>query len=420
MKISLFSQAAYRQLPGDFEQRHTSCVSTPYSLTRPEFVYDSYRDYLDELLHAARLGFDGVSVTEHAQSSYDMVPNPNLIASALAYATELEDLPVAIYPLGRSLGKTREPLRVAEEYAMIDVISGGRLIAGFPIGLSYDASMNNGVPPIDMRRQFDENLALIVRAWTEPEPFPWNGAFSKYQSVNIWPRPLQAPRPPVFMPGSGTPRTMRFTLEQDFGFNYFGWFGQRVTGRRVFDRFWEMADSLGYEANPYRVGFMQTIAIAETDAKARRDYAEHLEYFFRKGLGSIPAEYMDLPGATDINGVRALVKDPGDLGIFAELKHATFDDLVSYGSVVIGSPETVRDTLVEFCRENRVGNILAMLGFGSLPRELVMQNITLFATEVAPALRSIWADSGFEHHWWPERLGGKPSGQPLDRSSTVA
>ncbi len=172
MKISLFSQAAYRQLPGDFEQRHHSCVSTPYSLTTPEHVYDSYRDYLDELMHAARMGFDALSVTEHGQSSYDMIPNPNLIASALAYATEAEGLEVAIYPLGRSLGKTREPLRVAEEYAMIDVISGGRLVAGFPIGLSYDASMNNGVPPIDMRRQFDENLALIVRAWTDPEPFP--------------------------------------------------------------------------------------------------------------------------------------------------------------------------------------------------------------------------------------------------------
>lgn len=420
MKISLFSQAAYRQLPTDFEQHHRSCVDTPYSLTRPEHVFESYKDYLDELLYAARCGFDGLSVTEHGQSSYDMVPNPNLIASALAYATELEGLDVAIYPLGRSLGKTREPLRVAEEYAMLDVISGGRLVAGFPIGLSYDASMNNGVPPIDMRRQFDENLELIVRAWTEREPFAWNGTYSKYQTVNIWPRPLQQPRPPVFMPGSGTPRTMQFTLQQDFGFNYFGWFGQRVTGKRVFDRFWDLADSLGYERNPYRVGFMQTVAIAETDAQARREYGPHLEYFFRKGLGSIPGEYMDLPGATDINGVRAMVKDPGDLGIFGELKHATFDDLESYGSVVIGSPETVRDILVEFCRENRIGNMLAMLGFGSLPRELVMKNISLFATEVAPALRAIWADSGFEHHWWPERLGGSPSGQALDRSSTVA
>src|SRR6185437_15545669 len=62
------------------------------------------------------------------QSSYDMVPNPYLVAAALAYMTDAEGIDVAIFPMGRSLGKSREPLRAAEEYAMIDVMSGGRLV----------------------------------------------------------------------------------------------------------------------------------------------------------------------------------------------------------------------------------------------------------------------------------------------------
>src|SRR5439155_21848992 len=109
--------------------------STPYSLTTPSAVYSTLRDFHDVLMFAARSGFDGLSVTEHSQSAYDMVPNPNLVASALAYMTEAEGLDVAIYPMGRSLGKAREPIRVAEEYAVIDVMSGGRLVSGFPIGL---------------------------------------------------------------------------------------------------------------------------------------------------------------------------------------------------------------------------------------------------------------------------------------------
>src|SRR4051794_31864757 len=128
MKVSLFAQAPYRYLPEDFEQSHESVCSVPYSLATREGVYSSIRDFMDELMFGAQAGFDALAVTEHGQSSYDMVPNPDLVASALAYMTEAEGIDVAIYPMGRSLGKSREPLRVAEEYAMIDVMCGGRLV----------------------------------------------------------------------------------------------------------------------------------------------------------------------------------------------------------------------------------------------------------------------------------------------------
>ena len=82
---------------------------------------------------------------------------------------------------------------MAEEYAVIDHISGGRLVAGFPLGLAYDAGFNNGVPPIESRARFDENLALILAAWTKHGAFPWNGKYSQYPNVNIG-------RPPVAVP----------------------------------------------------------------------------------------------------------------------------------------------------------------------------------------------------------------------------
>lgn len=409
MKITLFEQAPYRYLPDDFEQHHESVCSTPYSVTNREGVYSSLRDFMDELMLGARAGFDGIAVTEHGQSSYDMVPNPDLVASALAYQTEAEGLDVAIFPMGRSLGKAREPVRVAEEYAMIDVLSGGRLVAGFPIGLHYDASINNGVPPIEIRPRFDENLELLLRAWSENAPFPHNGRFSQYPQVNIWPRPLQQPAPPVWITGIGNPRTMQMTLERNFGFNYLSWFGAKLTGKRIFDRFWEIADQVGVPRNPYRLGFLQTIAVAETDERAEQEYAKHLEYAFRKGLGSIPMEKLSLPGGIDIRGVQALVKDPGDFGLYTQMRTASFRDLVDAGVVICGSPATVREQLREYCQQYGIGTLHAMLGFGSLPRDLAMKNIGLFAEEVAPYLRELWADSGHKHHWWPEKLGGDPT-----------
>lgn len=420
MKISLFAQAPYRYLPDDFEQNHESVCSIPYSLTTSEGVYSSIRDFMDELMFAARSGFDAVAITEHGQSSYDMVPNPDIIASALAYMTEAEGIDVGIFPMGRSLGKSKEPLRVAEEYASIDVMSGGRLLAGLVVGLHYDASINNGVPPIEVRKRFDENLELVLRAWQEQTPFPWNGKFSQYPMVNIWPRPLQS-KMPVWITGIGNPNTMKECFERGFGFNYLSWFGAKLTGKRIFDRFWEIADQTGVPRNPYRLGFVQTIAVSETDESAEAEYGKHLEYAFRKGLGSLPKEKLVLPGGIDIRGVQAILKDPGDFGLYEQMKTATYKELLEAGVVIAGSPETVRDQLIEFCREYGIGNLHAMLGFGSLPRNLVMKNIKLFSEEVMPHLRELWTDTEHEHHWWPERLGGNPGGVQIPTTAeTVA
>lgn len=408
MKVSYFQQVPYRHLPSDFETRFESVVTTPYyELVEPRLVAAAYRDALDECMHAARAGFDAIAITEHGQSSYDMVPNPDLLQAAIAHATETEGLNTAIYPIGRSLGKSREPLRVAEEQAMLDCMSNGRLVCGFPVGLPYDANINNGVTPAETRARFDENLDLVLRAWTALSAFPFNGKFSKHNEVNIWPRPIQDPHPPVWITGVGNPKTMEFCLTRDFGFNYFGWFGAKLTGKRIFDRFGSIAQQLGKESNPFQIGFMQTIAVAETDSLAEELYAPHAEYFFRKALGSIPLQRLMLPGGIDIRGVEFLLRDPSDFGIYTKMRTVTFRELVDAGCVICGSPATVRDQLAAMSRDFRIGNLHAMLQFGSMPNDLAKRNIDLFAKEVMPALRPIWADE-YDHNWWPERLGGKP------------
>jgi hypothetical protein len=202
--------------------------------------------------------------------------------------------------------------------------------------------------------------------------------------VNMWPRPLQADLP-TWITGIGNPNTMRMCLERGFGFTYLSWFGAKLTGKRIFDRFWEIADQVSVPRNPYRLGFLQTVAVAESDEQAERDYAEHLEYGFRKGLDP---DKLGLPGGIDIRGVQALLKDPGDFGLYYQMKTATYRDLVDAGVVIAGSPATVGEQLKEFCCEYGIGNLHAMLGFGSLPRHLVMKNIQLFSEEVLPHLRT--------------------------------
>lgn len=414
MKVSLFQQAPYRYLPPDFEKHHDSVVTTPYwdIVKKPGLMQASLNSFIDELMLGARLGFDGVAVTEHGQSSYDVVPNPNLIGSILAYQTEAEKLKTAIAIIGRSLGKSREPLRIAEEYATIDQISGGRLIAGFPIGLSYDANQNGGIPPIETRDRYYEGRALVEKAWSAKEPFAWNGRFSKYPCVNLWPRPVQQPKPPTWVPGVGNPKTMEGVLSRDDVYTYLSWFGPKLTGKRIFDRYWEIAQKMGKDINPHRLAFLQVVLVAETDAQAEKDYRQHLETHFRTSLGSIPPTGLGLPGYIERPGVESLMRDPGDLGLAIRMRNINYSELVDSRVAIIGSPSTVLQQITEFVKEFRVGNLLVMTQVGSMPTELTQKNIRLFASEVLPQLRSIWKDEGWDNFAWPEVLRDAPVPKP--------
>lgn len=399
MKVTLFEQVPYRYIPEGFEDGYSSAVTPPYEIVEPALMQESLLSAYAELLHGARAGFDGICVTEHSQSSYDISPNPTLLASAVAYATRAEGLDTAITVLGRSLGKTREPLKIAEEYALLDCVSGGRLIAGFPVGLSYDANLNASLPAIETRDRYREHRELILKAWSEPKPFPWNGRFEKYGQVNVWPRPIQRPHPPVWVPGVGTPGTLRDILQRDFAFVYLSWDGPKLTGREVFDRYWDMAEELGRDRNPYRLAFMQVVAVSETDERAEKEYARHLEAHYRTGVGAIPPMFNAVPGYAEPAAVEAMLRAPG--GMLTRLKTAAYKELVDTQVAIVGSPATVADQLEAFVREFRIGSLIVMLQNGSMPRDLTEKNISLFAEEVLPRLRPIWDDEGFQNRWWP-------------------
>lgn len=413
MKVLSFQQLPYRHMPADFASRYDSIVHTPYfELVDAKLMHQDHVHFLDEMLHAARCGFDGIGLTEHSQASYDILPNPNLQLAALAYATQAEGLNTALACLGRALGKSKEPLRVAEEYSVIDQISGGRLIAGFPISLSYDSNQNQGIPPIETRPRFAENIALIDKAFKAREPFAWNGRYNKHPHVNIWPRPAQ-PSMPVWAPAVGNPNTLAGILDRDQVFLYFSWFGPKLTGR-VFKRYWDMAVERGRDANPYRLAFLQCVAVAETDEEAHREYGPHVKAAFNTGLGSIPQPSLSIPGYMDIRGVEAVVKDPGDFGMFPKMRTASYQEIVDAQACIVGGVDTVTEQLNELIKEHRIGNLILMVQHGPMPTELTKKNISLLASKVVPRLRKTWSEQefglkGWDHKWWPTGLAGAHS-----------
>src|SRR4029453_12740198 len=124
-----------------------------------------------------------------------LMPAPNLTAGALARSPKQAKIAI----LGRALRLVSKPVAGAEEFAMLDHLSGGRIITGFVrgIGSEYFAS---GVNPTHSHERFYEAHELILRAWTEEAPFRYHGRHYQFDYVNLWPKPLQQPHPPVWIP----------------------------------------------------------------------------------------------------------------------------------------------------------------------------------------------------------------------------
>ena len=255
MKFMWFHLMPYTELPADFRDQHPSVwVDIHSSLFDPRRAHHMYNDFMDELEFAAQCGFDAICVNEHHSNGYGLMPSPNLIASSLARRTT----DTAICVMGNSLALYNPPTRVAEEFAMIDCISGGRLIAGFPVGTPMDTCYAYGQNPSQLRDRYHEAHDLIMRAWTEADTFAFNGRFNQQRYVNIWPRPIQRPHPPIWIPGGGSMETWQWCAEQDYVYSYLSYYGHKV-GQATMDGYWREMSRLGKDRNPYRAGFAQTV-----------------------------------------------------------------------------------------------------------------------------------------------------------------
>src|ERR1700721_4247640 len=213
MRLMWFHLMPYTELPDDFREKNPSVwVDIHSSLFDPKRAHLMYNDFMGEVDVAADVRFDAVCCNEHHSNGYGLMPSPNLIASAISRRTR----DTAICVMGNSLALYNPPTRVAEEFAMIDVISGGRLIAGFPVGTPFDTCFAYGQNPSSLRDRYLEAHDLVMKAWTEADTFAFNGRSTLHRDVNICPRPIQSPNPPIWNPGGGSIENWQWCAEKDY------------------------------------------------------------------------------------------------------------------------------------------------------------------------------------------------------------
>ncbi|MDH3682208.1 MAG: LLM class flavin-dependent oxidoreductase [Acidimicrobiia bacterium] len=399
MRVLWFHLMPYPDLPDDFRDKHRSVwVDLDSGLLDPEVVAASYDAYLDQLVFAEECGFDGLCVNEHHSNGYGLMPSPNLMASILANRTSR----AAVVVLGNSVALYNPPTRVAEEMAMLDLLSKGRLVAGFPVGTAMDTAYAYGTNPGTLRAKYYEGIDLVLQAWTTPEPFAFNGRFTKQRWVNIWPRPMQQPHPPVWIPGGGSVETWDLCAERDFVYAALSYYGHLV-GKESMDGFWATVEKAGKDDNPYRAGFLQFVGVADSDAEAYRLYREPAEYFFQRSLHFFPG-FVDPPGySSEASYRRKLTSSVRSAAMTTQARGGpTWDEMLERGYVIIGSPSTVRETLADVAKTLHVGHLMTLLHFGNMDDELARRNTELFGQKVLPELRQVW--SGYTDHWWPANV----------------
>jgi len=379
VNVFMFHLMPYAHLDmRETEGRRSVWVDFPNTLFDPVKGHALYNRYLDELEMGAACGFDGVAVNEHHQNAYGLMPSPIVMASALSRRV---DKKIAI--LGSAFCLREHPLTLAEEHAMIDCITGGRLVTGMVRGIGAEYYSLAANPAFSLERHI-EAADLVVQAWTRPGPFAFEGKHYHFEYVNVWPRPYQQPHPPIWCPSLGSNETIEWAADPARRYVYLQNCSNFGAVRRYLDHYREVCQSLyGYAAASSQIGWAAPTYVADTDEQAVAEAGPHLEVLFNKLL-RLSFEQLFPPGYLTFESYKRVAQHKRTI-----LGGLTIETLMDQGIVLVGSPDTVRRKIAACHHEAGFANLVCLMQFGTLPHDKTARNIELFAREVLPAIQPL-------------------------------
>ncbi|MBM4406568.1 MAG: LLM class flavin-dependent oxidoreductase [Chloroflexi bacterium] len=343
-----------------------------------------YNERLEEYLYAEECGVDGIMLNEHHNAPFCMQAKIHIFASILAAATKR----VKIVLLGNPLPVSDNPVRIAEELAMIDLISKGRIVSGFVRGGGVEALATN-TNPVYNRDRFVEAHDLILKTWTTPGPFRWEGEHYQMRVVNPWVLPMQRPFPRVWIPGISSKETIVFAAERAYPYIALNTtIDDTLAIWKIYD---QAAKAAGYQAGPEHRGYLSRCQVAETEEKAMALARQFLwmqgEYSMSNPAWVMPSGYL---GAW---ARRTVAQQHAPAG---KRTFASFEQQLASGQLIAGTPSQVVAKLRVVLEKARP-SVLALWGNdGRVSHQDSMTCIRLLGQEVMPALREIGKSLGLD------------------------
>ena len=343
-----------------------------------------YSMYFEEFQHASETpGFDGVQLNEHHNNPLNMMPSVNVIGSVMAKWTKQG----RIVFLGNILPVHQNPIRLAEELAMIDVISGGRLVSGFVRGIGMESIATN-TSPVHNRERYDEAHDLIVKAWTTPGPFRWESKHFDFRVVNPWILPLQKPHPPIWIPGTTSPETVIWAAQH--AYPYIALAPPLDLAEDVFELYDTTAREAGHTPTTDHRGYVVRVAVADTDEEAY-EQGKHFYWQLGSSFGIAVPHHMSPPGystraasqtarARRMATERRSVIPPGGSDVAYEEAHATTQ-------IITGNPDTVVKKLKQIADIVDPAWLVLWGREGNMSHKTAMHGIDLLGADVIPAIK---------------------------------
>jgi alkanesulfonate monooxygenase SsuD/methylene tetrahydromethanopterin reductase-like flavin-dependent oxidoreductase (luciferase family) len=302
---------------------------------------------------ADAVGFDWVTVAEHHYHARQLSANPITMAAVIAQRAKRSGIAV----LGVTL-PLHNPIRVAEDLALLDNMCGGRLYTGFFRGVPNEF-MTYGTNPEESRERLYEGLDLVRAAWTEPEPFGWQGRYYRYRMVSIWPQPMQKPHPRMLLTGT-TPDTAAYAARNGFDIGIA--FQTVELAREQTTLYLETARAAGRTAGPENVLFRHFAYVAETNEQALADVREWNHGSLSGVLAPPPKR------AAAFGAAMGEVISTGKFGGVANMQS------MSPLPFFLGSPETVARQVLAFGEETGIGRLDLIMSGDLMPHEAAMRS----------------------------------------------
>ena len=377
IEVFWFSEQPYAHVTdADLEQYDSGRLGFPNTFFDPEKAHILYNQYHEQYALADEVGFDGIMSNEHHASYWCMKPAVNLDAAVISKITK--NTKIAI--LGNVIA-VNDPIRMAEEIAMLDCFSNGRIISGFVRGTAVE-SLAGGIIPAENRSRFEEAHDLIIKCWTQPGPFRYEGKHYSYRVVNPWVLPVQDPHPPIWFPGLSSAESVVWAARHQHPYMNLGSLLDYTEGLKGV--YIDTAREVGFTPGPEHFGYLLRVFCADTDEEAQRIGETFLWTENHRNRG--PVEHNDPPGYQSREAVRIQRQLPGAGGFGRRM---TYQELQDVDNVIVGSPDTVTRKLKNIIERLNPGYLHIYGNEGNMNHADVMRSVELLGKEVIPALHEI-------------------------------